>query len=92
VQVRRQPADVPAVAHRDERQDGDLRVLGRVQRAEQDVQGEVLGQHPGLELVPQRAGRERRRREVEDLEVEDLVGPELLALVGHDLLVTVTTP
>ena len=38
VDVGREPADVPAVAHRDQRQDGDLAVLGRVQRAEQDLE------------------------------------------------------
>src|SRR5207244_13063231 len=34
VEVGRQPADVPAVAHRQQRQHRDLRVLRRVQRAE----------------------------------------------------------
>ena len=38
VEVRGQPADVPAVAHRDQRQHGDLGVLGCVQRAEQRLQ------------------------------------------------------
>ncbi len=37
VEVGGQPADVPAVAHRDQRQHRDLRVLGRVQRAQQGV-------------------------------------------------------
>ena len=41
VRVRRQPADVPAVAHREQREHGDLRVLGRVQRAEQVLAREV---------------------------------------------------
>ena len=37
VEVGRQAADVPAVAHRQQRQHGDLRVLGGVQRAEQQL-------------------------------------------------------
>ncbi len=51
VEVGRQPADVPAVAHRDQRQHGDLRVLGRVQRAEQRLERKFL-----------RAARPRRAR------------------------------
>ena len=35
VEVGREPADVPAVAHRPERQQRDHRVLGRVERAEE---------------------------------------------------------
>ena len=38
VGVGREAADVPAVAHRQQRQHGDLRVLGGVQRAEQRVE------------------------------------------------------
>ena len=38
VQVGREAADVPAVAHRQQREDGDLRVLGGVQRAEERLE------------------------------------------------------
>ena len=41
VVVRRQPADVPAVAHRQQREHRDLRVLGGVQRAEQLVERQL---------------------------------------------------
>ena len=40
----RQAADVPAVAHRDQRQHRDLGVLGGVQRALEHVEREVLAQ------------------------------------------------
>ena len=40
----RQPADVPAVAHRDQREHRDLRVLGRVQRPLQGLERELLAQ------------------------------------------------
>ena len=83
--VGRQPADVPAVAHRQQRQHRDLRVLGRVQRAEQQLAREVLEQL-GTELVPQRLRRERVGRQVDRPEVEDLVVGQALALVGVDLL------
>ena len=48
VGVGREAADVPAVAHREQRQHRDLRVLGGVQRAEQQLRRE--------------AGERRRRR------------------------------
>ena len=41
VQLVDRPADVPAVAHRQQREHGDLRVLGRVQRAEQLVERQL---------------------------------------------------
>src|SRR5438034_545566 len=64
VRVGGQAADVPAVAHRQQREDGDLRVLGGVQRAEQHLQGKLLGEHVGAELVPKRLRLERRLRQV----------------------------
>ncbi len=63
VEVGREPADVPAVAHRQQRQDGDLGVLGGVQRAEV-----VLGQ-----LVPERLGGERGARQIQRDQVDRLV-------------------
>src|SRR5438045_2172174 len=36
VEVRREPADVPAVAHRPQRQERDERMLGGVQRGEEE--------------------------------------------------------
>ena len=84
VEVRRQAADVPAVAHRDQRQHGDLRVLGRVQRAEQllhrDGSAAELG---GVELEPQRLRLEARRRQVERDQVELAWSARRLALVGE---------
>src|SRR3712207_7298063 len=50
VGVRRQAADVPPVAHRDEREDGDLRVLRRVQRAEQGARRELVLADRGRQL------------------------------------------
>src|SRR4051812_22490655 len=70
VEVRRQPADVPAVAHREQRQDRDLRVLRRVQRAEQNLQGEVVREQVVGHLVPERLRAERLRRQVERLQVD----------------------
>ena len=65
VVVRRQAADVPAVAHRQQRQHRDLRVLGGVQRAEQDLEREVLGQQVVVQLEPQRLGLEGRLGQIE---------------------------
>jgi hypothetical protein len=49
----REAADVPSVAHRDQRQHRDLSVLGRVQRALEHVEGEVVAQERVGQLVPQ---------------------------------------
>ena len=74
VDVGGEPADVPAIAHRQQRQDRDLGVLGGVQRAELDLgrqrlgPGELVGEH-----VPERLGREVLLRQVERDEVEHLV-------------------
>ena len=62
VEVRREPADVPAVAHRPERQQRDQRVLGGVQRAEQLRHLVEPGELVRLGQEPDRLGRERRRR------------------------------
>src|ERR1019366_4282981 len=53
-----QPADVPAVAHGDQREDRDLGVLGGVQGAQQRLQRHRLarGELLGVELEPQRLG------------------------------------
>ena len=64
------PADVPAVAHREQRQHRDLRVLGGVQRAEQQPRREGLGERLGVELEPDRLRREARRRQLERDDVD----------------------
>src|SRR5215216_6489730 len=86
VHVGGEASDVPAIAHRPERQQRDQRVLGRVQAREQERHllepGEllVLGQEPhGLRL-------ERRLRQVERDEIERRAVADGLALIGDDLL------
>ena len=65
VDVGGEPADVPAVAHRPERQDRDHRVLGRMERPEELRHLLVLGELLGLGQVPDRLGLERRLGQVE---------------------------
>ena len=87
VDVRREAADVPAVAHRPERQQRDQRVLGRVQRREQ---------HRHLLQAVQLRGRRGRTRPPRSRSVVSgrssgtvsSVSPsaDRLALVGDDLL------
>ena len=86
VVVGRQAADVPAVAHRDQRQHRDLRVLGGVQRAEQRVQRAGTADLLVAELVPERLRDEVLLGQVERVEVDHLVVGEALALVGDHLL------
>ena len=74
VGVGREAADVPAVAHRDQRQHRDLPVLERVQRPEQLHRRERLGGDQLVELVPERARRELDRGQVERLEVDHARG------------------
>ena len=81
-----QAADVPAVAHGDQRQHGDLRVLGGVQRALEHVEREVLGQGLLGHLPPQRLGGEVLLGHVQRHQVQDLVVGHALALVAGDLL------
>ena len=92
VVVRRQAADVPAVAHGQEREHGDLRVLGRVERAEELVERQLGGDDRLGQLVPQRLGGERGRRQVERDEVEHLVVREAARLVRDTCSVTTTVP
>ena len=86
VRVGGQAADVPAVAHREQRQHRDLRVLGRVQRPEQRLQRHARAEHARVELVPQRLGLEVRRGKLERREVDRLVIGGGLALVAQHLL------
>ena len=65
VDVRREAADVPAVAHRPERQQRDHRVLGGVQRREQRRHLLEPVELACARHVPDRLGLERRRRQVE---------------------------
>ena len=87
VDVRREAADVPAVAHRPQRQQRDHRVLGRVQRAEQPrhlgqplellaARGRTRPPRSRTSSPAGRAGRSRASRLLADR----------LALVGDDLL------
>ena len=85
VDVGREAADVPAVAHRDQRQHRDLAVLGRVQGAEQDVgrqrAAEPVGQH-----VPERLGGELLLGQLQRDDVEGLLVGDRDPLVGDHLL------
>src|SRR4029077_15608164 len=85
VDVGGEAADVPAVAHRDQWQHGDLAVLGRVQGAEQDVAGkhpaELLRQH-----VPERLGNEALLRQLQGDDVDRLLLGDRDALEGDYLL------
>ncbi len=84
VDVRREAADVPAVAHREQRQHGDQRVLDRMQRAQQvaaDLLHQLVGRHE-----PERPRRELARREVERDRVEPPPLGQAPALVGDDLV------
>ena len=81
-----EPADVPAVAHRDQRQHRDLRVLGCVQRALELRQREVRGDQVRRERVPERLRVEALLRQVDRQQVEDLVVGDTLLLVRDDLL------
>ncbi len=85
VVVGRETADVPAIAHRDQREDGDLGVLGRVQRAEQRLERKVAQSCVG-ELVPERLRDEVLLRQIEGVQVDDLVVGESLALERDHLL------
>src|SRR5204862_407915 len=65
---------------------------GAIDLAAEHAEREVVGGQVVVELVPQRLGLERRLGEVERLEVDDLVGRELLALVGEHLVGDVDAP
>src|SRR5439155_22618872 len=86
VEIRREPADVPAVAHRPERQQGDQRVLGRVERPEEA--GHVLEtlEHPRLGDEPDRLGLELGLRQRERDQLEALLRLDRLLLIADDLL------
>ena len=91
--VRRQAADVPAVAHRQQRQHRDLRVLGRVQRAEQRARpGSRASTIVGPSSYQRACVVNAVCRQVERLEVDHLVVGQPLALVGEHLLGDVTRP
>ena len=53
MRVGREPADVPSIAHRDQRQDSDLGVLERMKRAEQPLERKGF---PGSEPVAAASG------------------------------------
>ncbi len=67
--VRGQTADVPAIAHGDQGEDGDLRMLGRVQRAEERLEWQILGERAGVELEPESLRGEAAGRQLEADEV-----------------------
>lgn len=81
------PADVPAVARGEEREQTDGRVLGGVQGAAEDLRVDpgrvelVLGDRP-----PHRAGAQRTRREVELGLAQYLAGEDTAAQIGDDLV------
>ena len=86
VEVGREAADVPAVAHRPERQQRDHRVLGGVQRAEQaSASPPARRACSGLGQVPDRLGLEtssRAGRASTSLE-RRLVADRLLLVADH---------
>ena len=86
VDVRREAADVPAVAHRPERQERDHRVLGGVERGEQRRHRLEAVEVPRARDVPDRLGLERRRGQVELHGVDRRLVADALTLVGDDLL------
>src|SRR5438067_9967194 len=86
MEVCRQPTDVPAVAHRDQRQDGDLRVLDRVQRAEQGLERDLPPELAGARLEPQALGVEACGRQIERQERDRRVVGQALALVAQHRL------
>ena len=85
VEVGREPADVPAVAHRQQRQHGDLRVLGGVQRAEQLAIGRPVASVGGSSYQSAWVANEVCGRSSAD-QVDRLVVGQALALVGEHLL------
>ena len=85
VDVGREAADVPAVAHRDQRQHRDLAVLGRVQGAEQDV-GRQRPAEPLRQHVPERLGDEVLLGQLQGDDVDGLLVGDRDALEGDHLL------
>ena len=82
--VRREPADVPAVAHREQREHRDQRVLGRVQRAEQvaaDLLHQLVRRHE-----PERARLELPHGQIERDGVEAPLLGQAAPLVGDHLV------
>ena len=86
VDVGREPADVPAVAHRPERKQRDHRVLGGVERSEQ--LGHLLQSLELLRLgqVPDRLGLEARLGQVELDGLERRLVADRLLLIRDDSL------
>ena len=85
VDVGGQPADVPAIAHRDQRQHGDLPVLGGVQGTEQRVRGQRATQ-PVRQHVPEGLGEEVLLRQLQGDDVEGLLLGDRDPLEGDHLL------
>ena len=78
-------ADVPAVTHREQRQDRDLGVLDGVQRAEQQLEREAV-ECVAAQFEPDRLRREARGRQLERGQVDLGVVGEPAALVGEHRL------
>src|SRR6201989_2479575 len=85
VDVGREAADVPAVAHRDQRQDGELAVLGGVQGAEQRL-GRQLPAQRVRQHVPERLGDEVLLGQFQGDDVDRLLVGDGDALEGDHLL------
>ena len=85
MEVRREPADVPAVAHRPERQERDQRVLCRVERPSSFGSSSEPRSCPG-------SGQNRppwwrgRSAALERNELDPLLGRDRLSLVADDLV------
>ena len=80
-------ADVPAVAGREQREQADRGVLGRVRGAR--YVGPLqpgLGQHLRRDRPPDRPGAQVARRQVQRLLAEHLAGDHALAQERHDLV------
>ena len=81
----RHAADVPAIADREQREQPDQRVLGRVHRAEHLVRLDSRRDELGIgQRVPARPRRQRAGREVERNDLDRRVGRRPLALERED--------
>ena len=87
MQHRRQPADVPAVARRECRQQPDRGVLGRMCRSSQpDGRERQLGHHLVGHQPPHRLGRHAVHRQVERGGVPDVAGHRVTPQIAGDLV------
>src|SRR6476659_2540962 len=89
VDVRREAADVPAVAHREQRQQRDERVLGGVERRDEGRHRVDVREQRRRRREPDALGLVRRCGQVERRRVDHAAVGDRLPLVRNDLLVDV---